>query len=57
MAAIPLAVHDSRITTGLSSELSDEDCDRGMICVPSEVDDEEEDADIGLEPLGSISTG
>lgn len=52
---IPLAVQDSRIPTGLSSELSDEDCDRGMTSVPNEVDDEEEDAEIGLEPLDSIS--
>jgi hypothetical protein len=45
----------SDLTADLSSELREDDRDRGMICVPSELDDEEEDAETGLEPLDSIS--
>jgi hypothetical protein len=47
----------SKLSASLFNELSEDDRDRGMICVPSELDDEDEDAETGLEPLDSISTG
>lgn len=47
----------SKLSASLFSELSEDDRDRGATFVPSEVDDEEEDAETGLKPLDSISAG
>jgi hypothetical protein len=60
MTAIPLAVREySQIPTGFSSELREDDRERGMgmTCAPKEDDEEEEDADTGLKPLDFIPTG
>jgi hypothetical protein len=47
----------SKLSASLFNELSEDDRDRGMTFVPSEVNDEEEDAETGLTPLNSISAG